>query len=165
MKDFFSYIAVIVALFAIAPASYAKKDETDHSIIKLMEKYSEETDADFMNLKGMLLKFAKPAMKDTPMADMIDCLDCICVFHVEKFSADVTKQFNTDLATVLSEYIKVTDKKEDKTICSIYMKQTDENTLSELLVYSTGDGIDIVTMIGNIPISELEKMAKSDTEK
>ena len=59
----------------------------------------------------------------------------------------------------------MTDKKEDKTISSIYMKQTDENTLSELLVYSTGEGIDIVTMIGNIPISELEKMAKSDTEK
>jgi hypothetical protein len=66
---------------------------------------------------------------------------------------------------VLSEYIKVTETKEDKILNSIYMKQADENTISELLVYSTGDGINIVTMIGSIPISELEKMAASETEK
>ena len=77
----------------------------------------------------------------------------------------MSKRFNADLTAALSEYIKVTETKEDKIVSSIYMKQLDEETLSELLVYSTGDGINIVTMIGNIPISELEKMASSETEK
>lgn len=165
MKRFLFYIAVAVSLLATTHVSYAKKVETDHSIITLMEKYSEETDAEFMNLKGLLLKFAKPAMKDTPMAGMFESLDNICIFHVEKFSSDVSKRFNADLTAVLSEYIKVTETKEDKILNSIYMKQADENTISELLVYSTGDGINIVTMFGNIAISELEKMASSETEK
>ena len=165
MKRFLFYIAVAVSLLATTHVSYAKKVETDHSIITLMEKYSEETDAEFMNLKGLLLKFAKPAMKDTPMAEMFESLDNICIFHVEKFSSDVSKRFNADLTAVLSEYIKVTETKEDKIVSSIYMKQLDEETLSELLVYSTGDGINIVTMFGNIAISELEKMASSETEK
>ena len=165
MKRFLAYITVAIALLGISPLSQAKKVETPSSIISLMEKYSEETDAEFMNLKGLLLKFAKPAMKDTPMAGMFESLDNICIFHVEKFSSDVSKRFNADLTAVLSEYIKVTETKEDKIVSSIYMKQLDEETLSELLVYSTGDGINIVTMIGNIPISELEKMASSETEK
>lgn len=165
MKRFLAYITVAIALLGISPLSQAKKVETPSSIISLMEKYSEETDAEFMNLKGLLLKFAKPAMKDTPMAGMFESLDNICIFHVEKFSSDVSKRFNADLTAVLSEYIKVTETKEDKIVSSIYMKQLDEETLSELLVYSTGDGINIVTMFGNIAISELEKMAASETEK
>jgi hypothetical protein len=165
MKRFLAYITVAIALLGISPLSQAKKVETPSSIISLMEKYSEETDAEFINLKGLLLKFAKPAMKDTPMADMVECLENICIFHVDKFSSEVSKKFNADLAAVLSEYIKVTETKEDKILNSIYMKQADENTISELLVYSTGDGINIVTMIGSIPISELEKMAASETEK
>ncbi len=165
MKRFVSYVVVAIALLAISPVSHAKKVETKNSMITLMEKYSEETDAEFMNLKGLLLKFAKPAMKDTPMANMVDCLETICIFHVDKFSSDVSKRFNADLTAALSEYIKVTETKEDKIVSSIYMKQIDENTLSELLVYSTGDGINIVTMIGNIPVSELEKMATTESAK
>lgn len=166
MNRFLTKILLLTCLILfLAPCTFARKAESETPIKELMIRYSETEGVEYVSLQGMLLKFAKPAMKNTPMANMIGCLENICIFHAKKLSSDVSKKFNTDLTSTLSEYTKVTEAKEDKIQSSVYIKKADENTLSELLVYSTGDGINIVTMIGSIPISELEKMAASETEK
>lgn len=166
MNRFLTKILLLACLVTFPTMStWAKKAESETPLKEMLDKYSEIEGVEYIDLKGLLLKFAKPAMKGTPMADMVEYLENICIFHVDKLSSDVSKKFNNDLTSVLSGYIKVTETKEDKILSSVYVKKSDEDTVSELLVYSTGAGINIVTMTGNIPVSELKKMSVSETEK
>lgn len=112
-----------------------------------------------MNLKGLLLSFAKPALKDTPMKDMVDSIDNLCVFSMTDASSDDLKIFNKELAQSLSGYEKVVQSKEGKKESTIYLKRKDDASVSEMVVYAGNEDIAIVIIKGDIPVSVLEEMA------
>lgn len=128
-------------------------------ITELLESYQGKKGVEYMNLKGLLLSFAKPALKDTPMKDMVDGIDNLCVFSMTDPSSDDLKAFNKELSLSLSEYEKAVTTKEGKKESTIYLKRKDDASVSEMVVYAGNEDIAIVVIKGEIPVSVLEEMA------
>ena len=143
--------------------SCAKKAEEQSQVMEMMIKYSENEGVEYMNLKGFLLNFAKPAMKDTPMRDLTDCIENICIFSMGKVSDATRKEFNKESKELLKNYEKIVEKKEGKENEIIYVKKLDEETISEMLIYSEKEKTVMVLICGKIPVAELEKAAKTES--
>lgn len=147
----------LTTIVLCAPTVSAQEQKKDIKI--LLESYQDNKGVEYMNLKGLLLSFAKPALKDTPMKDMVDGIDNLCVFSMTDASSDDLKIFNKELAQSLSGYEKVVQSKEGKKESTIYLKRKDDASVSEMVVYAGNEDIAIVIIKGDIPVSVLEEMA------
>ena len=159
MKSTLKTIAIILVSLIISADLHAGRDKENDTLIDFLESYQEENGVDYINLKGLMLNFARPALKKTPMKNAVDEIDNVCVFNMSGAGKDAMKSFDKKLKSILAGYEKVAENKEDKTESTIYLKRKDDATISEVVVYSGNEDIAIVVMKGDIPVSLLEEMA------
>ena len=158
-RKFIKTLAVIIISALASFTASAQEDTVVPELASFLGTYEEHECVDYMTLKGLMLSFAKPALKGTPMKDMIDHIENLCVFNMSDPDKETRKKFLKDISPVLSGYEKVLESKEGNKESIIYLKRKDDAVISEMVVYSTDADIAIVIMKGDIPVSELEEMA------
>ena len=152
-------LAVIIISAAASFTSFAQEEITVPDLASLLSTYEEQECVDYMTLNGLMLGFAKPALKNTPMKGMIEYIDNLCVFNMSNPDKETRKKFLKDISPVVSGYEKIMGAKEGNTESIIYLKRKDDAVISEMVVYSSDADIAIVVMKGEIPISAFEAMA------
>lgn len=158
-RKFIKTLAVIIISALTSFAASAQEENTVPDLVSFLGTYEEQECVDYMALKGLMLGFAKPALKDTPMKNMIDHIESLCVFNMNNPDKETRKKFHKDISPVLSGYEKILESKEGNTESIIYLKRKDDAVISEMVVYSNDASIAIVIMKGDIPVSDLEEMA------
>ena len=159
MKQLLNITVTILLSLIFCTDIYAKKEDNDNVLTTFLESYEGRTKVEFVNLKGILLNFAKPALKNTPMKNIVDKVDNLCVFSMSGASKDELKSFDMELDGILAGYEKVAQTRDGNIESTIYLKKKDDAFISEIVVYSGNEDIAIVVMRGEIPIELLEEMA------
>ena len=158
-------ILSLCSLF-LCTACQAKKEETAEALTTLLESYEGKKGVEYMNLKGLSLKFAKPSLRNTPMKNVVDELEHVCVFFINNASAETAKQFNKKLTEAIKDYEKAGTSKEDKKESTIYLIRQDDALISEMVVYTTEEkNIALIIMKGDIPVAALEDMAAQQNKQ
>lgn len=159
MKRIFRLYVIALISLVCSMTLHAENKEAEKSIISFLEQYEDQEGVELVNLKGLPLKFAKPALKDTPMKDVTDKIKSMTVFSYTEMSEAQRKQFIKDISPILAGYEKALEKKENKTESTIYLKRKDDAVISDMVVYALAEkAVIIVVMKGEIPVSELHEM-------
>ena len=158
MKRIFILFAITLTSLVCCMTLYAENKEAEKSLLSFLEQYENQEGVEIVNLKGLLLNFAKPALKDTPMKNVTDNIKAMTVFSYTEINDAQKKQFIKDVSPVLAGYEKALEKKENKTESTIYLKRKDDAVISDMVVYALGEKAVILVVIkGEIPVSELEE--------
>ncbi len=159
MKSIFRLFVITLISLAFCQTAQAGNEEPEKSLVAFLEEYDGQEGVEIVNLKGLLLSFAKPALKDTPMKNVVNRIKSMTVFNYTEMTDAQRKQFIKDVSPVLAGYEKVLETKEDKTESTIYLKRKDDAVISDMVVYALGEKtVVLVVMKGDIPVSELEEM-------
>lgn len=158
MKNIFRLSVIILISLSFCQSVQAENDEPARSLVSFLEEYEDREGVEIVNLKGLLLSFAKPALKDTPMKNVTDRIKSMTVFSYTEMTDTQRKQFVKDVSPILAGYEKALEKKENKTESTIYLKRKDDAVISDMVVYALSEkAVTLVVMKGEIPISELEE--------
>lgn len=158
MKNIFRLSVIILISLSFCQSVQAENDEPARSLVSFLEEYEDREGVEIVNLKGLLLSFAKPALKDTPMKNVTDRIKSMTVFSYTEMTDAQRKQFVKDVSPILAGYEKALEKKENKTESTIYLKRKDDAVISDMVVYALSEkAVTLVVMKGEIPISELEE--------
>lgn len=158
MKRIFILFAITLTSLVCCMTLHAENKEAGKSLLSFLEQYENQEGVEIVNLKGLLLNFAKPALKDTPMKNVTDNIKAMTVFSYTEINDAQKKQFIKDISPVLAGYEKALEKKENKTESTIYLKRKDDAVISDMVVYALGEKAVILVVIkGEIPVSELEE--------
>lgn len=158
MKRIFILFAITLTSLVCCMTLHAENKEAEKSLLSFLEQYENLEGVEIVNLKGLLLNFAKPALKDTPMKNVTDNIKAMTVFSYTEINDAQRKQFIKDISPVLAGYEKALEKKENKTESTIYLKRKDDAVISDMVVYALGEKAVILVVIkGEIPVSELEE--------
>ena len=158
MKRIFILFAITLTSLVCCMTLHAENKEAEKSLLSFLEQYENQEGVEIVNLKGLLLNFAKPALKDTPMKNVTDNIEAMTVFSYTEINDAQKKQFIKDISPVLAGYEKALEKKENKTESTIYLKRKDDAVISDMVVYALGEKAVILVVIkGEIPVSELVK--------
>jgi len=162
MKNLISRIAItLLVSLSLCTYGYAKNENSTSPLTDLLESYEGKDGVEYMNLKGLMLSFARPALKDTPIKNVADKIDNLCIFAMSGTSSDTGKQFSKELSGILSGYEKVMETKEGKKESIIYLKKKDDAVISEMVVYASDGNIALIVMKGDIPVAALQEMAET----
>jgi len=162
MKNLISRIAItLLVSLSLCTYGYAKNENSASPLTDLLESYEGKDGVEYMNLKGLMLSFARPALKDTPMKNMADKIDNLSIFAMSGTSSDTGKQFSKELSGILSGYEKVMETKEGKKESIIYLKKKDDAVISEMVVYASDGNTALIVMKGDIPVAALQEMAEA----
>ena len=163
MKRLILTIALTLISLSLCTSIYAKTEETESTMINHLMTYDGTEGVEAVDLKGFMLNFAKPALKDTPMKNVTDNIRNIFVFSFSETRTEERKKFRNGIAPVLAEYEKVLEKKVDKKESTTYLKRKDDALISEMVVYSMDDkAIVLVVIRGDIPVSGIEDTPASE---
>lgn len=158
MKRIFILFAITLTSLVCCMTLHAENKEAEKSLLSFLEQYENQEGVEIVNLKGLLLNFAKPALKDTPMKNVTDNIKAMTVFSYTEINDAQKKQFIKDISPILAGYEKALEKKENKTESTIYLKRKDDAVISDMVVYALGEKAVILVVIkGEIPVSELEE--------
>ena len=158
MKRIFRLFVIALISLAFSMTVHAENKEAEKSLSSFLEQYEDQEGVEIVNLKGLLLNFAKPALKDTPMKDVTDKIKSMTVFSYTEMSDAQRKQFIKDISPILAGYEKALEKKENKTESTIYLKRKDDAVISDMVVYALAEkSVILVVMKGEIPVSELHE--------
>lgn len=158
MKRIFILFAITLTSLVCCMTLHAENKEAEKSLLSFLEQYENQEGVEIVNLKGLLLNFAKPALKDTPMKNVTDNIKAMTVFSYTEINDAQKKQFIKNVSPVLAGYEKALEKKENKTESTIYLKRKDDAVISDMVVYALGEKAVILVVIkGEIPVSELEE--------
>lgn len=140
---------------ALSYPAQARKTETQNSLIQFLQSYEEADGVDYFDLDGLLLKMAKPKIKKSPVGKAADDIDQVVIFSMSSAKTEKKAKFMKEVSNLLQDYTKAKEVKEEETESYVYMKQEQENILSELIVLSVGEDISIIVMTGQIPVDAL----------
>ena len=158
MKRIFILFAITLTSLVCCMTLHAENKGAGKSLLSFLEQYENQEGVEIVNLKGLLLNFAKPALKDTPMKNVTDNIKAMTVFSYTEINDAQKKQFIKDISPILAGYEKALEKKENKTESTIYLKRKDDAVISDMVVYALGEKAVILVVIkGEIPVSELEE--------
>ncbi|MBQ6688700.1 MAG: hypothetical protein IJN02_05635 [Bacteroidales bacterium] len=155
--------SIIAALFFIhgIDAYAADKKENLSQIEALIESSKETKGVNVEKIEGFTLKLAKPFMKKTPMAAIMNDLDRMIMFSMEDTSAQDDSLFVDKAEKILKDYFKITETRKDDSLTSIYIDiSPEENTFSEMVMYITKPGIALMIFKGSFTLESLKKMGE-----
>lgn len=153
MKRFVAAVLAVILSSAIAYDVCAKKRENEHQLTSLFENYENNKGVKYYNLKGLLLKLAKPSLKETPAYAVSDNLSSIEIFSMNEVSNEEKNRFTKEFLSYVSGYEKTVESKEEDEETCIFIKKVNDEILSELIVYVNGKDLAVIFMRGEIPVS------------
>lgn len=154
MKRFLSILIVLTCLAFSAKA--------DHPVttpaVKFLEANEDAKGTKCMKLEGLMLKMARPTLKKTPVAAIIDELD---VFYMLSFKADRQaegKAFQSDAMKVLSRYIPAGEINDNVSHMLIFLNQQDGDMFHEMVLLNISPTTSMMVFHGDFKEASLRRM-------
>lgn len=125
-KIIFAVISAFVTLtlFAGTPAE------------EVVEKYKEMKGARNLVAKGVLIKMARPLMKDYQIAPLAHKVEELSVLRIDKADPVIREQFLKDLQIVLDQYMYAGQSVTRNGIVDAYVHLARPDVADELIVYN-----------------------------
>ena len=157
--------AVSAGLFAFGTALSANpKDSGDTSVLSVIHKYEGKDGVDAINMGPFLLGIARMAAGNEEGAEFLDYLDRMAVFSADGVSSRLRTEITGDLDRTLEGYSPAMEMKDGEDEMSVYIRQKNEDVISEIVIVSRSE-LAVIVMIGDIPVSELEKIVTEASEQ
>ena len=157
--------AVSAGLFAFGTALSANpKDSRDTSVLSVIHKYEGKDGVDAINMGPFLLGIARMAAGNEEGAEFLDYLDRMAVFSADGVSSGLRTEITGDLDRALEGYSPAMEMKDGEDEMSVYIRQKNEDVISEIVIVSRSE-LAVIVMIGDMPVSELEKIVTEASEQ
>ena len=116
-------------------------------------------------LEGGMLKLARPALKKTPMAVVMDDIDMMVMYSISQKADEKEKQFAQQAINVLEKYNKVSEIDDPDYRMSIYIDNPVGENFSEIILYTSRPDASIMVFVGNFTIGSLKKVGEISDQR
>ena len=116
-------------------------------------------------LEGGMLKLARPALKKTPMAVVMDDIDMMVMYSISQKADEEEKQFAQQAINVLEKYNKVSEIDDPDYRMSIYIDNPVGENFSEIILYTSRPDASIMVFVGNFTIGSLKKVGEISDQR
>ena len=124
-------IIIMLAVFCTALNSFAETPAAS-----LVEKYKDVKGARNFAARGVLMKMARPMMKEYSIAPLAHKVEELSVLRMDRVADDVLQTFNEDLKIVLSDYVYVGKSDTNHGVVDAYVHLARPHVADELVVYN-----------------------------
>lgn len=140
-------VFVSTCLFAGTPAE------------ELVDKYKEEKGARNLVARGVMIKMARPLMKDYQIAPLAHKVEELSVLRMDKASPEVRQRFHKELYSILNQYMYAGQSVTRNGVVDAYVHLTTPDVADELIVFNPK--IDaIYSVSGTFTAAELMSIQK-----
>jgi hypothetical protein len=154
MKRLLSILAVLTCLAFSARAGEPAKTPA----VKFLEANEGVRGAKYMNLNGLMLKMARPTLKKTPVAAIIDELETLHMFSFKEGRESEEKAFVTAADKMLRSYVKVSEINDEISRMVIYVDQPNDNACHEMVLLITWPSTSMMVFNGDFTEDSLRRM-------
>lgn len=145
-------ILAAVSLYAGTPAEELILSKKDVKGVQVIEG------------KGFVMKFARAAIRKTPMKPLADQVTEVTVCKIDNASPDFIKEFTSELRKVLKGYQFYGVKPgEEGHPVEVYGNYPDKNIVREIVVYNP-DNHSLFSLRGEYTVEELLSLDKKDNK-
>lgn len=109
-------------------------------------------------LEGGMLKLARPALKKTPMAVVMDDIDMMVMYSISQKADEKEKQFAQQAINLLESYNKVSEIDDPDYRMCIYIDNPVGENFSEIILYISRPDPSIMVFVGDFTIGSLKKV-------
>ena len=154
-------LIIMAVLMMLCPDIYAltKKAEDSPAVQVLTSNKNAR------KLEGGMLKLARPALKKTPMAVVMDDIDMMVMYSISQKADEEEKQFAQQAINVLESYNKVSEIDDPDYRMSIYIDNPVGENFSEIILYTSRPDPSIMVFIGDFTIASLKKVGEISDQK
>lgn len=152
---------IMAVLMMLCPNIYAsgKKAEESPAVQVLTSNKNAR------KLEGGMLKLARPALKKTPMAVVMDDIDMMVMYSISQKADEEEKQFAQQAINVLESYNKVSEIDDPDYRMSIYIDNPVGENFSEIILYTSRPDASIMVFVGNFTIGSLKKVGEISDQR
>lgn len=155
MKDIFKIIMATALVVLCQGVHAADISEEDSPAIRLLD-----SNKSTRTLEGVMLRMARPILKKTPMAAIMDDIDMMMLCPVGKGSKKDNDEFEEKLTNVLNGYTLVSEIDDELSHMFIYIHNLSGNSFSELVLYITSPESNMLLFRGDFTIEGLMKVGE-----
>ena len=154
-------LIIMAVLMMLCPDIYAltKKAEDSPAVQVLTSNKNAR------KLEGGMLKLARPALKKTPMAVVMDDIDMMVMYSISQKADEEEKQFAQQAINVLESYNKVSEIDDPDYRMSIYIDNPVGENFSEIILYTSRPDPSIMVFIGDFTIASLKKVGEISDQR
>lgn len=127
-----------------------------------------ETNRNTKKLDGMVLKMAKPIIRNTPMVAIMDDIEMMMLCPVEKITKKDNGAFASKVKNSLKDYTLVEKIDDELSKMYIYVYGMKGDSFREILLYISNPEENIILFRGDFTVEGLKKvgeLSKLDREK
>lgn len=137
----------------------AHAQETGKSAaVRFLEANDGIKGAKCMKIDGLMLKMARPTLKKTPVAAILDELDSFHMFSFKDGRENEEKAFVTAAGKMLNSYVKVSEINDDISRMVIYVDEPKGDTCNEMVLLITWPSTSMMVFHGDFTEDSLRRM-------
>ena len=137
----------------------AQSQETAKSpAVRFLEANDGVKGAKCMKIDGLMLKMARPTLKKTPVAAIIDELESLYMFSFKDGRESEEKAFVTAADKMLRSYVKVSEINDQISRMVIYVDKAKGNTCHEMILLITWPSTSMMIFNGDFTEDSLRRM-------
>ena len=152
---------IMAVLMMLCPDIYASSKKAEES--PAVQVLTSNKNA--RKLEGGMLKLARPALKKTPMAVVMDDIDMMVMYSISQKANEEEKQFAEQAINVLKSYNKVSEINDPEYRMSIYIDNPVGENFSEIILYTSRPDASIMVFVGNFTIGSLKKVGEISDQR
>lgn len=152
---------IMAVLMMLCPDIYASEKKAEES--PAVQVLTSNKNA--RKLEGGMLKLARPALKKTPMAVVMDDIDMMVMYSISQKAEEEEKQFAEQAINVLKSYNKVSEINDPEYRMSIYIDNPVGENFSEIILYTSRPDASIMVFVGNFTIGSLKKVGEISDQR
>ena len=152
---------IMAVLMMLCPYIYASEKKAEES--PAVQVLTSNKNA--RKLEGGMLKLARPALKKTPMAVVMDDIDMMVMYSISQKADEEEKQFAAQAINVLESYNKVSEIDDPDYRMCIYIDNPVGENFSEIILYTSRPDASIMVFVGNFTIGSLKKVGEISDQR
>ena len=152
---------IMAVLMMLCPDIYASEKKAEES--PAVQVLTSNKNA--KKLEGGMLKLARPVLKKTPMAVVMDDIDMMVMYSISQKADEKEKQFAQQAINVLEKYNKVSEIDDPDYRMSIYIDNPVGENFSEIILYTSRPDASIMVFVGNFTIGSLKKVGEISDQR
>ena len=126
--------------------------------VKFLEANDGLDGARCMKIDGLMLKMARPTLRKTPVAAILDELDCFYMFSFKDGRENEEKAFVNAAGKTLRSYTKVSEINDDISRMVIYVDDPKDGTCHEMILLITWPSTSMMVFHGDFTEDSLRRM-------
>lgn len=145
-------LIIIAVLMTLCPDIYSTGRKAEESpAVKMVMSHKKA-----IKMEGAMLKMARPFMKKTPVAAILDEMRMIVICPVEEDD----KEFTERAENLFVSYSKVAQINDETSQMAIFIDSPHEGNFSEIILYITDPERVIMIFEGDFTIDSLKRMGE-----